>query len=206
MPAEADLTAVTLECNLKQEPSVLRIAYTIKNGSSRDIILFNRIPTREVDDTHRYSASNVYVDLRAPALAVSLMILPLDLPPGVKLSDRPIPDVSLLRAGQTLAEEVILREPIEVRNPIRLRGIGATLSYDAKRPNQHVVAMKPASATELTFTVGVAALAQGATLSPVSEAFPDVFMPRLSGGEQKTLVKNFHLNRSVRILDYAVSD
>ena len=205
MTSATNLNDITLECEVAQS-GALRITYKVHNGSSRDVVVFNRIPSKEVDGTSRYASSNVYVDLDGATLGVKLMILPLDLPRGMHIEDQPFPDVSLLKAGQTLSEEIVVAEPVKVRNPIRLNVIAAGLRNDPKRPNQHVVATKPATATRLTFTVGVAAFAPLSKLTPVSESYPDVFRPPLLDGEQSVLTKELHLSRAVSVLDYAVSD
>lgn len=204
MSNSINLNDITLECELVQL-GALRVAYKIHNRSSRDVVVFNRIPSKDVDDTSRYAPANVYVDLDGDVLGVKLMILPLDLPPGMHLEYRPLPDVSLLKAGQTLSDDVVLAEPVRVRNPIHLQVMAAGLKNDPSMPNQHVAAIERAQATTLRFTVGLAAFAPSAKLMPVSEGFPEVFLPPLLEGAQSVLTKEFHLPRAIQVLDYAVS-
>jgi len=197
---------VTFDCKLEQGPGAFTLSYKLQNRSGRDLVVYNRIPTTDVDGTLRYSSNNVYVDLDGHNLLVRLMILPLDLPPGVKLGWHPLPDAMVLEAGAELAERVVVTEPARVRNPVRLRGMSALLRYDAKSPHRHYAAMTPGSAATLTFAVGVAALVPGTVIEPVSKAFPGVLMPPLTEGGQIVLTKDFRLSRPVAVLDYALSE
>lgn len=206
MSTENELKDVTFECSLAEEAGGIRLKYAIKNGTSRDVVVFNRLPTKEVDDTHRYSPNNVYVDLDGPRVEVKQMILPLTLPPGVKLEYHPLPDVSLLKAGTSLREEVFVPEPISARNPIRLAGMAGTMTFDTNKPTRHVVAMKPVTVSELSFSVGISAFTSTSKLKAVSEAYPDVLMPPLLEGAQKVMSKSFHLTKPVKVLDYTVSE
>ncbi|HLM73484.1 MAG TPA: hypothetical protein VK459_12350 [Polyangiaceae bacterium] len=206
MSTENDLKDVTFECSLAEEAGGIRLKYEIKNGAGRDVVVFNRLPTKEVDDTHRYSPNNVYVDLEGARVEIKQMILPLILPPGVKLEYHPLPDVSVLKAGESLREEIFVPQPISVRNPIRLAGMAGTLTFDTNKPTRHVTAMKPVTASELSFSVGVSAFAPASKLKAVSEVYPNVFMPPLLEGAQKVISKSFHLAKPVKVLDYAVSE
>jgi hypothetical protein len=62
--------------------------------------------------------------------------------------------------------------------------------------------MKPGMAQVLEFRLSYAVLAHGAKLTPVTGAYPEVFLPPKTEGEHRILTKTFQLSHPVKVLDY----
>jgi hypothetical protein len=196
----ADLkTDVRLACTLRQEPAAIRLSYALKNGSGATVGLFNRIQGVHLDGRLNLSADVVYVDFVDGVLELAKRVLPV--PEGLKVSERLMPHVTRLEAGQEFKEELVVPVPVAVNQPYR-RALLA-----GKNPGADVVADKPVGAHTVLFSLGVFPIPAEMRLMPVSPAYPKIFHvwppgPALSG--QVVLTHRASLAAPVAVHDYRV--
>lgn len=190
---------VRLAWTVSREASGLRVVYEVRNPSSVDIGLFNRIQSFKVDGTASFAPENVYVDLDGETLHLRKMVLPV--PEGLRMTARITPSITLLPGGHVFREEFFLETPVAVCNPLRR----AHLSLGA--PGSAVVAGCAATVTEIVLSVGVFAVDPAWHFTAVSPAHPAVYEVWPTGpavDHQVVLTQTVRLARPVSVLDYRV--
>jgi hypothetical protein len=194
----ADLKVdLQLTCTLRPEPGALRLSYALKNGSGAPVGLFNRIQGVHLDGRLNLSADVVYVDFVDGVLELAKRVLPV--PESLKVSERLMPRVTRLEAGQEFKEDVVVPGPVAVNHPYR-RALLA-----GKNPGGDVVADKSVPAQAVHFSLGVFQITAEMTVQPVSPAYPKIFWaPASASAEQVVLTHRVKLGAPLAVLDYRV--
>jgi hypothetical protein len=196
----ADLTAnVALTCALRQEPAAIRLAYAVKNGSGTPVGLFNRIQTIHLDGRLNLSPDLVYVDIVDGVLELAKRVLPV--PDDLMVTERRLPHVTRLEAGQQFQEELVVPVPVAVNQPYR-RALLA-----AENRGGDVVADMPVQAHTVLFSVGVFPITAEMRLRHVSPSYPRAFFvwppgPAVQG--QVVLTQRVKLAAPLAVYDYRV--
>jgi hypothetical protein len=195
-----DLKAdVRLTCAVRQEPAALRVSYALKNGGGGPVGLFNRIEGVHLDGRLNLSADVVYVDFVDGVVALAKRVLAL--PAGLKVTERLMPHVTRLEAGQEFKEELVVPVPVAVNQPYR-RAL-----LVGKNPGTDVVADKPAQAHTVVLSLGAFPIEAEMRLMPVSPAYPKIFHvwppgPAVDG--QVVLTHRAKLAAPLAVYDYRV--
>jgi hypothetical protein len=192
----AELKAnVALACTFRQEPAAIRLAYAVKNAGGAPVGLFNRIQARHLDGRLNLSPDVVYVDLVDGVLELAKRVLPL--PEDLMLTERLLPRVTRLEAGQEFKEELLVPVPVAVKQPYR-RALLAGENRDGD-----VVADKPDKAHTVLFSLGVFPITAEMKFRPVSPAYPTVFWaPGSAAAEQVVLTHRTKLAAPLAVHDY----
>ena len=170
--------------------SFLHVAYRLCNAGNRDVGLLTRIGTVALDGGIRFDPSTVYVELEGPTL-----VLRRHAPaPGGGVAAQV--GLTLLRAGESVHESLVLPIPVPVCDPARrarrIRG----------RPGTEVVARDPRRVASIALVLGAAELDPLWRLVPRSAEHPDVFDPGRALPRQSLLEASLPLDRCVEALDY----
>jgi hypothetical protein len=168
------------------------IRYSVRNGSSEDIGLFNRITNVRADGTLEDSPDIAYVELDGERLLVRKLALPL--PQNVRMAAYVPPYASKLAAGEVFTEEIELALPVRVMQPFKRVAL----------PGQ-VVADKPAVATSVRFEIGYFPISAGLQLVPSNPAHPTLLSPMPPGpavSQQRVVAQDFELPGPLSVLDY----
>jgi hypothetical protein len=108
---------VTLESTIGLGPDRLMLVYVVRNGSGREIGLFNRIPLLSPEGKASFPPDHVYIDIEETTLHFKKMILPV--PEGLRMAFRPVPAVMRVEHGAVFQEEVKVALPAVANNPLR---------------------------------------------------------------------------------------
>jgi hypothetical protein len=171
--------------------SFLHVAYRLCNAGSRDVGLLTRIGTVALDGGIRFDPSTVYVDLEGTTLVLRRHAPAL---PGGGVAARV--GLTLLRAGESVHESLVLPIPVPVCDPARrarrIRG----------QPGTEVVARDPRRVASVALVLGAAELDPLWRLVGRSAEHPDVFDPGRALPRQSLLEASLPLDRRVEALDY----
>jgi|SRR5271165_4398998 len=186
--ASGQLTGVRLECEIETKTHRLEVSYSIQNGSTGEIAIFNSAPG---------VTSSCYVDFQDPNLLIKKVVLPV--PAGLEMTARLVPEVRLLRKAEIFREQFSLSIPVAVNNPYRLALLVG------RSPGANFVANKLRHAYNVTFSVGVFQSHPSLRFDPVGRAESGIYYvwpPGLAIDTQVILSKTVRLQEAVDVLDF----
>ena len=137
-----------LSCDVLLEADALALTYTLDNHSELSIAAFNRFAIASPDGSSRLSPEGAYRDLAADTLTVSMLTL--EVPPGLRVAEREVPFVTRIAPGHRFAETVRFARPVTLHSPYR-----EALMRASAPPGHTVTATRGARATNVRFDLAV---------------------------------------------------
>ena len=187
-----------LRFRAEASPDKLKVAYAIRNLTGGDLGIFNCIPFVGASGIAIFLPSTVYVDVEGETLHLSKFVLPV--PEELKMSARPVPNVSRLNPAAEFVESFALSLPLPAYNPLKRAQIAGSA------PSSEIAAVAPVQVTSIRLSIGVFAAPRGLEFVPASPDAPDIFRlwppgPAIDG--QVVLSQTVALASSITVLDYA---
>lgn len=186
-------------CEIRVTTRDLMVSYTVRNDTSTEVVLFNRIRAINLDDTLNLSPQNVYVDLDDSVLHLQKRVLPV--PENLAMGERVVPFITRVAQGVEFKEQLSLGVPVRVCNPIR-RAV-----LQGSSPESEIVPTKPETANAVRFSVGGFRVDPSLQVHfhPVSSEDPGVFRtwPPIPSDDYLFLLSHsVALGRPVEALQY----
>jgi hypothetical protein len=150
---------VRMECKFERGPAGLKLGYALTNQSAVDVGALLWIPAIQPDHSSVFTPDSAYIELDGSTLHVRKMMLPL--PKGTQVAERPIPFVSIIKAGQKLMQVMKLPVPVPVNHPFRQAALGL------RNPGADILPAEPRSADALVLSIGIFAVAPNMKVIPV---------------------------------------
>ncbi len=193
-------SGLSLEVRLDARLPTLSLSYRLSNKSGRDWGVFSRIPATRLDGTPSYAPAAIYVDIDDDTLQLGKYVLPL--PPGLQVTYRVVPGITVLPSGEQLAERILLPVPVPADNPYR------RASLSGANGGATIQASRPGLVRRMCLQIGAFPIESGEKLLPLSPSFPGVFRvwpPGPATDAQLILAAELSFEAPLPILDYEVA-